>query len=49
MKKPYTHTDLSTKKCKAKGCEKKLKLNVLARKPDAELCYKHWTEQRRQG
>jgi hypothetical protein len=38
MKKPFKHTDLSEKRCKL--CHRPLKKNLLAKRPDAELCYK---------
>lgn len=37
MKKPFPYTALSTRKCKR--CTKLLKANLLAKRPDAELCY----------
>jgi len=38
MKKPYKFTELSDKTCAT--CPKKLKKNVVERKPTAEHCYK---------
>lgn len=39
MKKPFTHEDLSGKVCTTKGCNKRIKANLLARKPGATKCY----------
>lgn len=38
MKKPFPNTTLSDKKCKR--CAKFLKLNLILKNPDAELCWK---------
>lgn len=37
-KKPYTNTALSDKKCKR--CRKPLKLNLVEKNPDADLCWR---------
>lgn len=44
MKKPYDYKEVSDKVCKKKGCSKKLKKNLLAKKPDADLCFGHHME-----
>ena len=44
MKKPYKNTQLSDKKCQHPDCRKRLKLNLLARKPNASYCFAHWAE-----
>ena len=33
---------LSSTMCRHPGCERKLKANIVARKPTADLCYKHF-------
>ncbi len=38
VKKPYPNTVLSDKKCKR--CGKHLKVNLVVKRPDAELCYR---------
>lgn len=38
MKKPYKHTEKSHKTCFF--CKKPLKLNLLTKKPNANVCYK---------
>ena len=40
MKKPYKHTELSDKRCIK--CGKRLKKNLLVKKPNAVKCYKCW-------
>ena len=47
MKKPFKHTDLSNQVCAVKGCNRKIKSNVLARKGNTNglICYKHWRKQ----
>ncbi len=40
-KKPYTNTELSDKRCRS--CGKRLKKNLLAKRPDADLCYRCFT------
>lgn len=36
-KKPYTYREMSNKRCAV--CGKNLKKNLVAKKPDAKLCY----------
>lgn len=38
VKKPYPNTALSDRKCKK--CGKHLKMNLIVKRPDAELCYR---------
>ena len=45
VKKPYPNTVLSDKKCKR--CGKHLKVNLVVKRPDAELCYRCWSRARR--
>jgi len=47
MKKPYKHTELSSVTCSEKGCARKIKLNLVARKPTVNQfkCYKHWVKE----
>jgi hypothetical protein len=45
MKKPYPNTALSDKKCKR--CGRLLKLNLIAKNPDADLCWRCWKGTRR--
>jgi len=42
MRKPYTHSELSERTCSHPGCSRRIKLNVLARRPSATKCYRHW-------
>ncbi len=44
MNKPYSHNEVSDRRCDAPGCHRHLKLNLLARIPDAKKCYNHWME-----
>ena len=44
MKKPHAHTALSDRVCVRKGCNNRLKMNLLTRQPDAKYCYKCWQE-----
>lgn len=48
MKKPYLNVDLSDKKC---ACGKRLKKNLLAKKPNADKCWGCWypDDQKRRG
>ena len=39
MRKPFRFNELSAKKCSTKGCQRKIKKNVLDRKPGTELCF----------
>ena len=39
MKKPFKHNEMSDVTCVV--CGKRIKLNVLAKQPDACRCYKH--------
>lgn len=41
MKKKFCHNEKSDKVCVESGCEKKLKMNVVDRNPDANRCYVH--------
>ncbi len=49
MKKPFRNTELSTKKCIS--CARRLKANLLVKKPKAEKCYRcYWpAEMKRRG
>ena len=49
-RKPYPNTALSTTR-RCKECSRFLKLNLLAKNPDADLCYRCWRpkELRRRG
>lgn len=38
MKKPFRHTELSDRRCI--DCERRLKKNLISRKPTAKRCYK---------
>jgi len=38
--KPYRYNELSEKECSTPGCKRRLKKNVLARRPGTEQCYK---------
>jgi len=40
MKKPFNYDERSDRVCKRPACERRLKKNVLARNPDADICYK---------
>lgn len=40
MTKPFRYTELSDRVCKTLGCERRIKKNVLVKKPDADRCYK---------
>lgn len=40
MKKPFRYDQLSDRVCRRTHCDRRIKLNVLARNPDAGLCYK---------
>lgn len=40
MKKPYHYNDLSDRRCKR--CGSRLKKNLLAKRPNAELDFKCW-------
>lgn len=44
MKKPYENTVLSSRACVR--CGRRIKLNVLVRRPDSDLCYKCWRKSR---
>ncbi|MCK9209200.1 MAG: hypothetical protein M0P61_00050 [Ignavibacteriaceae bacterium] len=37
----------STVQCTEPGCTKKIKQNVINRKPDADKCFRHWPFARR--
>jgi len=37
----------STVQCTEPGCTKKIKQNVIERKPDADKCFRHWPFARR--
>jgi hypothetical protein len=37
----------STVQCTEPGCAKKIKQNVINRKPDADKCFRHWPFARR--
>lgn len=47
MKKPFTYKTLSDRKCKR--CGRYLKANLIAKNPDADLCWKCSKGSRRQG
>ena len=40
MRKPFKHNEMSERKCAR--CGKPLKKNLLARRPDADRCWKCW-------
>ncbi len=40
MKKPFKNTEMSERRCG--NCRKLLKKNLLAKHPDAGLCYRCW-------
>ncbi len=42
MKKPFKFTEMSDTVCLFPNCTKHIKLNVLARKPSTNKCYKHF-------
>ncbi len=42
MKKNHHFTELSYIKCSHPGCRRKLKLNLVKRKPTAKFCFKHY-------
>jgi len=44
MKKPYKFNQMSERKCVV--CGKRLKKNLLEKKPDADMCYKCFREMR---
>jgi len=45
--KQHEHYVMSTVGCRGKGCSKKIKQNVIDRKPDAKLCFNCFRKQRR--
>ena len=40
MKKGHKYNTLSTKKCSTPGCDRRIKQNILDRKPSADKCYR---------
>lgn len=44
MKKPFRHTELSDRHCL--DCDRRLKKNLVARKRNANRCYKCWRARR---
>lgn len=49
MKKPHNFRELSDVQCTHPGCTKRIKMNVLERKPGADLCYKHFKLRKQQS
>ena len=51
MKKPFKNTEVSNKRCNGIGCNKLLKKNLLAKKPEVKFCYRCWypMEMKRRG
>lgn len=43
-KKPFAYTEVSDKKCEV--CGKQLKKNLIAKKPDANICYRDFRKKR---
>ena len=39
MRKPYSFDDRSDRECRMPGCHNHIKRNVLAKQPDATLCW----------
>lgn len=46
MKKPFKFHELSDVVCSVDGCRTHIKKNVLERKPNADLCYRHYIYKR---
>ena len=47
MKKPFKFNELSDVTCDTPHCNEKLKKNLIARKPTARWCFKHWIRKQR--
>ena len=47
MRKPFPFTTLSNVTCSEKNCAKKIKSNLIDRKPTQQnfKCYKHWMKE----
>jgi len=46
MRKPYRYDELSDRRCKTPGCNRRIKKNVLDRIPAADTCYRCFSAKR---